>query len=102
MTSQATDPRFAPTPTHGAALRWLLERCNVETCSTRERFDEMQAVVGKTRAWALGQPAEVSRAYQWACDRVIRDAKDRLSVFDNSRAVRDAYRDIPKPEEPKP
>lgn len=97
-----TDPRFAPSAAHGAALRYLLERVDIERCATPAALSEIMAVVERTRAWSRAQPLEIHLAYTWACDKVTDDARGRLAIFENARRVSDAYAELPKPPDPTP
>jgi hypothetical protein len=89
--------QFAPTPVHGAAFRWMFEQCNPGSCSTREGLIEIETKVSDALAWTKNQPDHVRDAYEWAAAQTLATARDRLEIFDNSRAVSVAYESLPKP-----
>lgn len=93
--------QFPPTPRHGAAYRYVLERIGgpfvIGECSTRERRAEVQVVLDEIVAWVEPQPADVRAAYVWGIAQVTRDLDSRLAIFENARAVEAAYESLPKP-----
>jgi hypothetical protein len=89
---------FAPTPQHGAALRWVLTHFDVGNCSTPEILKEAHAFAHRISTWAAAQPEQHVRAvYAWAVTSFLKDCEERAKVFDNSRRVMAAFEDLPKP-----
>lgn len=92
--------RPAPTPMHGAALRWLTERFNIGACDTHEQMAAAQELAEIATKFGQEQadPA-IRRAYEWAATNFIEACQGRLEQFENGRAVAVAYKAIPKPGE---
>lgn len=89
--------KFAPSPQHGAALRYMLSRFNIASITSKDDLDALAAIVGSVKAFAATQNPEVQRAYQWACDLMMHDAAARWDVISHSMRVMQAYADLPKP-----
>lgn len=88
---------IAPSPEHGAALRWLLMRFDVGNCSTPEQLKEAHVFGQKVLTWSAQQPSNVHVAYAWAVASFLKDCEERAKIFDNSRRVQAAFENFPKP-----
>lgn len=91
------ESQFAPSPEHGAAQTVIFTRVDPGSVITQEDMDRAIARIRFIQGWAMAQPTNVRVAYLWAAKTVSDMVVERFKLHENSRRVRAAFDNLPKP-----